>query len=119
MKCFPAIIRPHAVRLHNDEAEFRNLMLSQQPPEFFWRERILWPGINFLDDRIFFLRVKIGWLDDDAVNVRLSITTFGDKSFRQRPARFKQPRCVGVFQFANQFSIVTATQFSDHRQVGA
>ena len=101
VKLFAPIVRAHAVRLHNYETEFRERVLTQQPTKTFRRKRILRPGINFLDDRIFFLRIKIGRFDDDAVNVRRAIATFRHKAFRHRPTGFQQARSIRSFEFAD------------------
>src|SRR5437879_5222446 len=59
VKSFRAVRGAHAVDLNDDKAEFGLRLHRGVRAEGFGDKRILWPGVDIFDHRVFLLRVKI------------------------------------------------------------
>ena len=74
-------------------------------------------GVDLLDDRVFFVGVKVGRPKDHSEDVGLVVATFGRESFGWLPTGGEQRGPVGSFEFTDQRSVFRATQFRDRRQI--
>ena len=113
VKGFATMIGAHAVELDDDEAEFGNRVMPEQPAELLRGEGGMWSGVDVLHDRILLRRIEIGGLDDDTVNFGFAVTSFGHEAFRHRPARGEQRGGIGLLQFAYEAAVFAAAQFGD------
>src|SRR5262249_45726305 len=97
--------RSHAVALHDDEAKFRERHHGSIRSEGLGRERAMRAGIDVLDHRVLFVRIKVLWTAYDAPDVGFAVAAFGDEDFRRAPAGGFQRGDVGLFDLADERTI--------------
>ena len=107
--------------LHDDESVIGQFLLLIRRVKILRRERILRPGVNVFDDRIFFLRIEIFRPPDDAVNVRDAVAALGHETAPASCQPVGQKFAgIGFFQLADQLAVTgAAAQFVDRRQIHA
>ena len=116
---FDRQLRPHAVDLHDDEAELGQRLRPVERRERLGHERALRPGVDLLDHRILLRRVEVRRPVDHAVDVGLAVAPLGDEPLGRLPAGRPQGRRVGLLQLADQRAVLGAAQLGDRRQVHA
>ena len=86
---------------------------------YCWDEMVVRSGVDVLDDRIFFRRVKARRPDDDAVDVGLAVAALGGESLGAAPAGFHERGVVRAFQLGDGLAVVRAAQLGDRWLVDA
>ena len=118
MEFFSPVICSHAIRLHHNEPQFRQGMLPSGHGEFLGRKGTLRTRIHFLQNRISFCGIKVGGLDDGAINVRLPVPSFGGEPFGRLPTGGEECRAVAPLEGRHQLAIGGPPQFGDSRLIG-
>ena len=119
MERLRAIVRTHAVDLHDDEADLGGRLHAVVGGERLRHERALRPGIDVLDHRVFLCRIEIGRTIDDAPDVGLAVAALRHEDFRRLPAGFLELRDVSCFQRRYERGISAAPQLGYRSEIDA
>ena len=106
VKFFRTMAGAHAVHLHDDETQFRQLLHSRHRTEHLGRKRALRARVNILDDGILLCGIKIRGPNDDTKDVGHSVTRIGYETFWRTPAGFHQFIHVRRFQLRYQLAVL-------------
>ena len=98
-------VRPHAVDLHDDEAQLGQRLRPMKRRERLGHERALRPGVDLLDHRVLLRRVEVRRPEDHAVDVGLAVAPLGDEPLGGLPAGRQQGRRVGPLQLADELAV--------------
>ena len=111
LKLAPAMVRTLAVDLHSDEAQLHQLIAPLAVPATpaLGHKRTVWSGVDDLNHRIFFLRIKIARSANDAVDVELAVAILGHKPLGMLPAGGVEILGIRGLQFAEQFAVAHAS----------
>ena len=93
--------------------------MAEKSAEILRCEGPVRPGIDVLHDGVLLRWIKVGWLDDDAMDVGFAIAPFGDEALGQGPTGCEQGGGVGFLQFAYEAAVLATAQFGDGRVIGA
>ena len=112
-----SIGRPHAVHLHDDEAQVGQRSESPRGAEGLGDVRALGAGVDALDDRIFLRGVEIPGPADDAPDVGLAVAALGDEDLGRPPAAGLERRDIRLLELADELAVLDAAQLVDRGHV--
>src|SRR4030095_11568278 len=110
---------PHAVDLYDNKAQLSLCLHGGVSTERLGNKRILWASVDVFNHRVLPGRIKIGWPNDDAPDIGLSITGQRGKDLGRLPTELPKFLDISALDLLDYFSICRTAQFGNSWQGNA